>query len=311
MQSIGKAENIGYMVPMPIIQHFLTDIEDGQYDNFPSMGLILQNMENPTLKQRYKVAENQPGVLVTHIIPGSPAEGVFQMGDVIISLDDHNIANDGTVEFRPKQRTRLNFFVDVKQVGETVDVEFLRNGALQRETLTLHRSLREDWLIPKEEFDRLPTYYIYGGIVFCPVTKNLLREWGSGWYNTAPKELVAILSRNYRAGEINELVIARKVLASGVNEGYHDIANWLVVEVNGTPIRDLRHLISLIETCQDNPYIEVKGANGQIVIMNRHEVAATEAAILSLYHINADRSPDLREEDSAASVALPSTPEVR
>ena len=84
-----------------------------------------------------------------------------------------------------------------------------------------------------------------------------------------------------------------------------------VAEVNGTPIRDLRHLISLIETCQDNPYIEVKGGNGQIVIMNRHEVAAAEAAILSLYHINADRSPDLREEDSAAPVALPSTPEVR
>ena len=49
MQSISQAENIGYMVPMPVIRHFLGDMEDGEYDNFPSMGVILQDMENPSL----------------------------------------------------------------------------------------------------------------------------------------------------------------------------------------------------------------------------------------------------------------------
>jgi S1-C subfamily serine protease len=34
-QTNTEGENIGYMVPVPIIEHFLTDIEDGKYDGFP------------------------------------------------------------------------------------------------------------------------------------------------------------------------------------------------------------------------------------------------------------------------------------
>ncbi|MCP4369871.1 MAG: trypsin-like peptidase domain-containing protein, partial [Deltaproteobacteria bacterium] len=43
----GGGENVGYMVPVPVINHFLSDIEDGKYDGIPDLGIFIQKMENP------------------------------------------------------------------------------------------------------------------------------------------------------------------------------------------------------------------------------------------------------------------------
>ncbi len=50
------------------------------------------------------------------------------------------------------------------------------------------RSLKKDRLVPMEEYETLPSYYIYGGLIFCPLSKNLLDIWGSQRYQSAPKE---------------------------------------------------------------------------------------------------------------------------
>ncbi len=298
MQSISSADNIGYMVPMPILKHFLDDLEDGSYDNFPSLGVVLQDMENPSLKERFQVDPDLSGVLVTRVLPGSPAEGVLEIGDVVTSVDGHDVADDGTIEFRPKQRTKVSYLVQLRQVGEEVGLTVLRAGQPIDLTLQLHRSLREDWLIPMEVYDVLPTYYIHGGVVFCPLTKNLLREYGSSWYNKAPKEFVALLGDNYRAPDRDEAVIVLKVLAADVNEGYHNVGNWIVTEVNGQEIRNLRHLIELVEQPEDRPYTELRSGSGHILVLDRKKVTATSAEILELYRIDADRSADLLPEPS-------------
>lgn len=293
MQSISQADNIGYMVPMPIIRHFLRDIEDGTYNSFPSTGAVVQSMENPSLKERFGVDPDQTGVLVVRVIPGSPADGVLEVGDTIIEVDGHPVADDGTIEFRSKQRTQVGYLVQLRQVGESIPVSIVRAGQRMDLTLTLHRSMREDWLIPMEQYDVLPSYYIYGGVVFCPLTKNLLKEWGSNWYNSAPKELVARLATNFRGEDRDELILVLKVLAADVNEGYHEVTNWLVDEVNGEPVRNLRHLVRLVEQDGAHPYVEFKNPNGQILVMDRERVAQSRDEILSTYRIDADRSEDL------------------
>jgi len=49
-------ENIGYMVSVPVIDHFLEDIEDGKYDGIPGLGLSSQKIENPDMRNRYRRA---------------------------------------------------------------------------------------------------------------------------------------------------------------------------------------------------------------------------------------------------------------
>jgi len=294
MQGMTQADNIGYMVPVNIIRHFFADLEDGTYDGIPSLGVTMQNLENPALKRRCGMDEDQTGLLINQIIPGSPADGVLQSGDVLLSVEGNPVADDGTVEFRPRQRTSASYFIQNKQVGETLDLEIWRDGRIQPVSVTLHRPQWMDWLIPMDEYDVLPSYYIYGGGVFCPLTKNLLKRWGGNWFRTAPLDLVALLSNNLPTREDQQVVIALKFLPADVNQGYHQVANWIIEQVNGHPINNMRELIERIEADDGSAFAELRSANGQVIVLDREAAAASHDQILGIYRVAADRSADLK-----------------
>ncbi|HMP90542.1 MAG TPA: serine protease [Kiritimatiellia bacterium] len=294
MQGFTQADNIGYMVPVNVIQHFFQDLEDGAHDGIPSLGIIMQNLENPALKRRCGMDEDQTGLLVNHVLSGSPSTAALLPGDVIMAIDGHVIADDGTVEFRPRQRTSVSYFIQRKQIGESIDIDVWRNGVAHTFAITLTRPLWKDWLIPLDQYDVLPSYYIYGGAVFVPLTKNLLKRWGSNWFRSAPLELVNLLSNgNIPEHEGQQVVIVLKFLPANVNQGYHQIANWIVDEVNGQKINNMHELIQSIETDDASGFVELKSTSGQVVVFDREEARKSHEQILGIYRISADRSGDL------------------
>ncbi|MBU1693789.1 MAG: trypsin-like peptidase domain-containing protein [Verrucomicrobia bacterium] len=293
MMGIARADNIGYLAPVPVIQHMLTDMEDGQRDGIPSLGLMLEDMENPGLRKKYRLPEDRTGVLIVRIAHGAPAEDLLHEEDVLLTVDGHEVANDGTVEFRPRERTSVSYFIQQHQVGETVNLEILRDGEILPVQARLTGRLERDWLVPMEQYDILPTYYIYGGIVFSPLTVNLLQSWGGNWYEKAPKDLVAHLGFNMVTPEQDEVVLALRVLAADVNEGYHTVTSWTVEKVNGQKVRNLRHLIELIENAGDDPFIVLENEWGQKLVLDREMAGRTGPQILQTYRIPKDRSPDL------------------
>ena len=295
MQSISDADNIGYMVPVSIVKHFMKDLEDGRNDGFPGLGVVLQDMENPDLKRMYKQPENESGVLIVKVLPGSVAEGHLKPGDVLVSIEGNRVADDGTVEFRPKERTSVSYYIQNHQIGETMKLEILRDGKKMPMTVTLNNSLTKDWLIPMESYDTLPSYYIYGGVVFCPLTKNLLKAWGPSWYGSAPKSWVSLVSNNYASDEIDEVVIALKVLAADVNEGYHKFTNWTVDKVNGEKVKNMKDLVAKIEGNKTDPFVVISNDIDQRIVLDRKRVAESRARILQTYRIQSDRSDDLKD----------------
>jgi len=48
MQGYSGADNIGYMIPAPIVRHVLEDVADGRYDGFPVLGVDFQELQSPT-----------------------------------------------------------------------------------------------------------------------------------------------------------------------------------------------------------------------------------------------------------------------
>jgi len=294
MQTRKNSENIGYMVPAPIIDHFLADMRDGRYDGFPEDGAYVQSMENESLKTMYGLKSNQSGTLVTAVIPGSPADGNLLPGDVILSIDGHAVADDGTVEFRPKERTRAEYYIQQHQVGETVAMRVFRKGREETIRFTLFKAWGSGNLVKNTQYDTRPVYYVYGGLVFCPLTLNYLWTWGYNWTADAPFNLINYFSHEKpkQAGE--EVVIIIKVLPSEVNQGYEDFTNERIVEVNGIKIRNLRHLISLVEGGADDPFVVFETKRGTVIAMDRKKVAAAQSTILQTYQISADRSDNFQ-----------------
>lgn len=295
MQSLRSSENIGYMVPTPIIKHFLNDISDGKYDGFPGLGIITQNIENKDQKNKYGMKEDSEGVLIIKVIPGSSSDGKIRGKDVLLSVDGHNISENGTVEFRKKQRTHFSYFVQNHQIGEKIDLQILREGKVQNVTINLNKPIQYNQLVTNQ-YGELPSYYIYGGLVFSPLTLNYLKEWGSKWFQRAPNNLISRLKTNYKSKSGEEVVMLIRVLASEVNQGYHNYENWEIKKVNGKEINNLNELIMIVENPSDkSKFVTFENQDGNEIVLNKDNAKSYNKSILKTYRIISDRSENLQK----------------
>ncbi len=281
----GGGENIGYMVPAPVIERFLEDIEDGEYDGMPGIGIRWQNMENPDLRHRYGMTTEQTGILINKIYSGSPADGVLQPQDVILSIDDANIENDGTIEFRAGERTSFSYLIQSKFIGNTVGLRILRDEAVKDLIIIFTKPLGEFRLVPNEQYDKSPRYYIVGGLVFEPLTLNLLKMWGVNWYGDAPRNLVNYYLRGESTKDRSELVVLVRVLADEVNVGYQNRRYEVITEVNGKSIGDMTDLIDAFEDNTDLHHVIIN-ERGERIILNRTKVEESAERILRQYSIS-------------------------
>lgn len=289
MQSFQQAENMGYLIPVPVIQHFLDDIEDGVQDGFPAAGISSQNIVNPAMTERYGVPEEQAGVLVTGLAAGSPGARVLEPGDVIVEVDGYEIAGDGTIELLPGVRPGFSHLISRRQVGETIPMTIVRDGVEMTVEMTLDATRADLQLVPRAIYDRSPEYFIYGGLVFMPLSWTYLESaWGADWYHSAFPYLAATYSSEWRTEERDGVAILNIILPHEVNTGYQELYSEIVEEVNGVPVRGFHHLVELVEN-SDGEYVEFVTNLGNRIVIDREDAAASEAEIMQIYGIPSDR----------------------
>jgi len=130
-QNLSGAENIGFIIPLPIIKHFLEDIErNKQYVGFCDLGITCQALENHFFQTIMKLNPSQlnHGVVVNHISKCSPAYGILQKFDVIAAIDGQPIACDGTVPFRGRERIMFDYLLSLKFAGDVCKLDIIRDG---------------------------------------------------------------------------------------------------------------------------------------------------------------------------------------
>ena len=287
----GRAENLGYFVPPSIIQHVLKDSSDDVNDGFPDLGFRTQALDSPAAKAAYGLQKGQDGVLIIKIFEGSPAAEVFMEDDVILSIDDFDIAEDGTIRLSEDLLTDYKHAIDMHHIGEEIHVRYSRDGIERSTELRAEKALDNYSLVKGEQFDRTPQYYIYGGVLFVPLNMNLIKRWGSDWARSAPVSLLQMRSE-WSSPDREEVVVALQVLAADVNLGYHDWRNWVVESVNGRSIKNFSEFANLLESnSKDNVVFENK--NGYQMVINHSEAIESEASILQQYRIPAAQSPEL------------------
>jgi S1-C subfamily serine protease len=288
-------ENIGYMVPAPVIKHFLLDIKDGRHDGTPDIGLSMQKMENPDMRRKHLMNDKQSGILINKVYPDSPAEGVIEAGDVLLSIEGGKIENDGTIEFRQGERTYFGYLMQKKQINESVNFEMLRNGRIRSGNIILTKPVDYERLVQNERYDTPPTYCVIGGLVFETLTLNYLMEYGSekDWYLNAPKELVNFYINGEPTEKQREIVVLVKVLADEINVGYHDFVDAVISSVNGVKISRIGDLVKGFEN-NKGEYHVIEDIRGFKMVLDRKMVDESRERILKKYKIGADRSKDLK-----------------
>ena len=286
-----EATNIAHVVPVNVIRHFLQDVADGEYGGVPGLGVETEQLENEFLKALYAVADNR-GVLVRHIIPGSAADGVLQPDDVIIELGGQPVGHDRTIVLRGSERVAMDYVVHSRQVGESLDLRIIRNRQELDVTVTLARPINHDLLLGVDG-DCAPSYFIYQGLVFIRVTRELLM--GAGHELISYAGLTPVLLNNFRFADKDEVVVILKVLPHEANRGYHDIFLRPVESVGDQKVRSLCHLVELIES-GNSDFMEINtGYQGlQKIVLNARLAKTVNDDVMRLNGIEHDRSKNFR-----------------
>lgn len=287
MQGIMFAQNIGYIVPVDVIQHFLKDVEDGVHDGFPKLGIYTEKIENPTKKEYYKLDEDTGGVVVIDIVYNSPFKDVLHKEDIITAIDGHKIESDGTVAFRPNQYTHFKYYIDLHQYGDEVSLDIIRDGKPLSLKVKLPESKCKHKMTYTElEYDKMPSYFIFGGYVFSPLTYNLLNS------SNQPNLPIRYQATKYPEKESQEIVVLLKVLATELNRGDSEINFWKIDKVNGSEFKDFKAFYALIMNSKEK-YIVLEDEDGSKVVIDREKAIKIEDDVLKRYSIKASKSDDL------------------
>lgn len=291
MQGMMQSQNIGFMIPSPVIRHFFKDLEDGKYDGFPLAGIDINNTENQTLREFYKVGDLEGGILISKVMPGSSAEGRLKEGDVVLALDGIPIGVDGTFKFRNEERLILSHVINEKQIGDTINIKYVRNG--RSEEIKLALSPFTPLVPPPEHFSK-PPYYIYAGLVFTVLSVDLLQAWGAQWWQEAPLDFLYYLAG---AGRLNEkgrreVVVLLQVLPDDVNVGYHTYQEEVISRVNGKDIKTFKDLVLLLNEKMDK-YTFIETENSHKIILDNTNIDHVTQEILQRNNIPFQYSDDV------------------
>ena len=319
-----EIENIGYVVPVNVINHFLDDVEkNGRYSGVCGLGVRLQGMENGDLRRHYKMSSDETGVLLIGTAPLAPSSKLLKTGDVILKIDDIRVANDGTIPFRKgslKERVQLSYYITQKFATEFVELSILRDGERIKVSVQLWvpRKLVPRVLLQQKEniVGGSPSYLMVGGLVLIALSREYLQvefnpEQMIEFDRWSEEYKVLALAESTSPSEGEEVVLLSQVLSNPCNIGYEMQRNTRLLSFNGNVVKNLKHLYSLIEkseidmTASANNHAgssdEIKApfvfefSGGQVIVMDGKAAIEAREQICREHFISSPYSSDMKE----------------
>ncbi len=287
VQGLEEAENVGYMIPVPVVGRFLQDAADGAIAGIPDLGAYCLPVENEALREYLGLTERQGGAIVTDINFGSASWGKLETDDVLISIDGVPIANDCTVPFADDTRVHFAHLIQQKQVGETSSFTVWRDRAQVTINLQLSRS---GLLVPLPAYEPRCAYRVLGGLVFQPATVESFTAQTS----EAPTAVLhCYVTSSYATKERRGLVVLTNVLPHRVNRGYQDWLMDTVETVNGVAVRDFEHFNELLDAVSGE-WLNLTMGDKSRLVLSLDEARKSNEEILKTFAIAQDRWPAAR-----------------
>ncbi len=283
-QGDKEGEALGYMIPPEIIRHFLADMQDGRIDGFSDFLFANDQMESPSKRRYYRMEAGRSGVIVEDVAKILGGNSI-KTDDIILEIDGYKVSNNGKIRIQGGEPRSLFYPVYLRQIGEKIPVKVLRDGAVVE--TSIHAAKRDSRIRPWM-YDVKPDYFVFGGMVFTTASYNYIVASKASFHDDifADKEF-----------EGDEAVVISDVLADVCMEGYLGCDGSLVRTVNGTKVRNLRHLVELLESCKDG-FIRFGldlGHEWDVkMIVDAKELREATPRVMQRYQIPADRSSDLQ-----------------
>src|SRR5437588_2259749 len=289
------AQGVAYMIPTPVIHRFLTDIKDGHYDKYVDLGVTTPKLQNPAQRHFLGLKDDDRGVLVGTVIAAGPAAKSLQSGDVLLSIDDHPIASDGTVELEG-DRVEMPEVVERKFKGDIVKLEILRD----KKPLTVKIELGSVWpyLYLSHAYDVRPRYVLYGGLLFQPLSLDLIDAYQPSDLRIRHYFDYLVIEQIYL--EHPEVVVLTNILPDPTNTYLTAYRASIVDEINGKKIRTLSDLAKAFSEPADRFVVRMIG-DGPPLVLDPKEVESARERIKTRYNVGVEQNLNEQPADKPAS----------
>ncbi len=292
-QGITGADGLGYGISLPVIKHFLKDIADGTVNGYPELGIALLETRNNALRKDLRLDKSTTGVAVARIDPFGSATKSLKAKDVLTAIDGYDIENDGTIKLNGNA---VNFqeIIERKQWGESVNFSLWRNGKMINTEVPLTNPY--DPFNYRNIYDTKPYYYIYGGLVFSPLTREHLKTMSdSNVFNTQQLfyySQFAKVDKLYR--DVDEFVVLINILPHPVNTYSTHFENGIVTHINGTRIKNLNDIKKIIELRTQSYDVFTFANTDDTLILDARVADKANREILNAYGVSSPENLSIK-----------------
>ncbi|MFC1829038.1 PDZ domain-containing protein [Thermodesulfobacteriota bacterium] len=276
----GKiAQNVGYMIPVPVIQRFLKDVSDGHYDHYVDLGIFLFPLINPAHRRALGLAPGDYGVMVSGVLTAGASFDIIRTGDVLLSIENFPIFSDGHVEMDGR-RVLMAEVVERKFKNDKVHLKILRN----RKEMKVTVSLTTPWpyLMLARRHGVQPQFVVFAGLVFQPLSLGFMNA--SGIKSTHILYHYSLFLENEIYLEKPEIIVLSKVLPDPTNTYFRGFVHSIVHKINNRTIRTLKDLSAALKEPADYYVIQLLDKNRPLVLERKAALEANER-ILDRYGV--------------------------
>ena len=282
---LNSADNIGYFIPVNILNNFLEDVKDGKYDGPPLLGVEWLELESPSHRRMLGIEDKTGGILIKKVFKNSPFEGVLQKNDVLMKLDNYPIEYDGTIEFRKNEKTDFSYVNQQKKYGDNLSYEIIRDKKIKTGQVKLNKKDIEYTVVTDVTIETPPSYMVYGGLLFEPLTSNYMAG--------VVEKLGSVYDKEELYKDYKQLVVLVRVLPFDVNLGYTDAEHEIIVKVNGEKYKDFKDFAQKVKNVKSG-FIIFENDNGDEIVLDVKEVEEQREELMQNYNISSDMSDDIK-----------------
>lgn len=278
------AQNVGFMIPSPVINRFLRDLSKGSYTGYTDLAVGIAPLLSPTARKAMGVPVENAGVLVTDVHEKGSANGFLRRDDVLLSIDGHPIACDGRVDL-DGESVDMTEVVERKFDGQKVRFDVLRDG----KRITVEFPLQGTWPFRMQStaYDTAPRYLLHGGLLFQPLDRNLVESIGNG--DLRIRRTFDEFVERHLYLKRPEYVVLTRILPDAVNTDCDGLKTGIVDTINGMPIRSLNDVAEAFARPAKHDVIMLEGI-GLPIVLKRVDVISANQRIMRNYGISSDRN---------------------
>jgi S1-C subfamily serine protease len=264
------AQNVGYMIPTPVVRHFLKDIEDGHYDRYMDLSIATFPLHNAAHRKALGLPDDDRGVVVTSVGSASVCYGKLKPGDVLVRIDGVDIESDGMLEL-DGERVMMAEVAERKFKGATVKFDIIRDRKPASAEVRFDRA----WpYIHQANSYEQPRYVVFGGLLFQPMNRNLVSTYQ--FRNPRIFYYFAHFIEDELYKQRDEVIILTALLPDTINTYLEEFREGILEKVNGKPIRDLHELAAILGKPSDEYVIEFEGIGRPLVLLKSDLDAARD-----------------------------------